>query len=87
MLQLLTRVAVRLGYTGSTPTYARSGLSLSVSPQSKTGRQMSGTRRSLWRFEAFLGPIGMRAEAGDSAYFDRGVKHNLRIALGPTIRF
>ena len=37
--------------------------------------------------EFFLGPIGIRAEAGDEMYFDRGVNNNLRIAVGPTIRF
>jgi len=37
--------------------------------------------------EFFLGPIGIRAEAGDEMYFDRGANNNLRIAVGPTIRF
>jgi hypothetical protein len=37
--------------------------------------------------EFFLGPIGIRAEAGDEMYFDRGVQNNLKIAVGPTIRF
>lgn len=37
--------------------------------------------------EFFLGPIGIRAEAGDEMYFDRGAQHNLRVAVGPTIRF
>lgn len=37
--------------------------------------------------EFFLGPIGIRADAGDEMYFDRGVNHNLRVTVGPTIRF
>ena len=37
--------------------------------------------------EFFLGPIGIRAEAGDQIYFDRGAQNNLRVAVGPTIRF
>jgi hypothetical protein len=37
--------------------------------------------------EFFLGPIGIRADAGDEIYFDRGAQNNLRITVGPTIRF
>lgn len=37
--------------------------------------------------EFFLGPIGIRAEAGDEMYFDRGVQNNLKVSVGPTIRF
>jgi len=76
MLRLLS---LELPVAGATPARRQPALgpvvSLSVSPQPKTGRQMSGTLRALWRFEFFLGPIGMRAEAGYSMYFDRGVSH------------
>jgi hypothetical protein len=37
--------------------------------------------------EAFAGHIGIRAEAGDEMYFDRGANHNLRIAIGPQFRW
>lgn len=37
--------------------------------------------------EFFLGPVGIRADAGDMMYFDRGAQHNLSITVGPTIRF
>ena len=37
--------------------------------------------------EASLGPIGLRLEAGDEMYFNRGTHHNLRITFGPIIRF
>ena len=37
--------------------------------------------------EFFLGPIGIRADAGDEIYFDRGANHNLKVTVGPTIRF
>jgi hypothetical protein len=37
--------------------------------------------------EFFLGPIGIRADAGDEIYFDRGAQNNLKITVGPTIRF
>jgi hypothetical protein len=38
-------------------------------------------------FEAFAGPIGIRAEVGDDIYFWNGAHNNLRISLGPQLRF
>ncbi len=38
-------------------------------------------------FEAFAGPIGLRLEAGDEIYFDRGARNNLRVTFGPQFRF
>jgi hypothetical protein len=38
-------------------------------------------------FEAFAGPIGVRAEAGDDIYFKNGGHNNLRVTLGPQLRF
>jgi len=38
--------------------------------------------------EGFLGPIGLRLDAGDEMIFaGNGPYHNLRITFGPTIRF
>lgn len=37
--------------------------------------------------EAYLGPIGLRLDAGDEIYFQNGAHNNLRITVGPTIRF
>jgi hypothetical protein len=37
--------------------------------------------------EFFLGPIGLRVDAGDEIYFDRGAQNNLKISFGPAIRF
>jgi len=37
--------------------------------------------------EGFIGPIGLRADAGDEIYFRNGTHHNLRVTFGPTIRF
>jgi len=37
--------------------------------------------------EFYAGWLGMRFEAGDEMYMDRGVNHNLRVTVGPTIRF
>ena len=37
--------------------------------------------------EGFLGPIGMRLEVGDEIYFDNGARNNLKVTVGPVIRF
>lgn len=37
--------------------------------------------------EAYVGPIGLRVDAGDEIYFESGAHHNLRITFGPNIRF
>jgi len=37
--------------------------------------------------EASLGPVGLRLEAGDEIYFNRGGHNNLRITFGPIVRF
>jgi hypothetical protein len=37
--------------------------------------------------ELFAKHIGLRLEAGDQIYFDRGANHNLRVALGPQFRW
>ena len=37
--------------------------------------------------EAVLGPVGLRLEAGDEIYFNKGAHNNLRITFGPTVRF
>lgn len=38
-------------------------------------------------FDASLGPIGIRFDVGDEIYWQDGAHHNLRIAIGPQIRF
>lgn len=37
--------------------------------------------------EFFLGPIGLRADAGDDIYLANGTHNNIRVTFGPTIRF
>lgn len=37
--------------------------------------------------EAFLGPIGLRLDVGDTMYFSDGTHHNLTVQFGPSIRF
>ena len=37
--------------------------------------------------EGFIGPVGLRLDAGDEIYFNGGAHNNLRITFGPSIRF
>jgi hypothetical protein len=37
--------------------------------------------------EGFIGPIGLRLEAGDEIYVANGAHNNLRVTFGPQIRF
>jgi hypothetical protein len=37
--------------------------------------------------EVFLGPLGLRLEAGDEIYVGNGTHNNLRLTFGPHIRF
>ncbi len=37
--------------------------------------------------EGFIGPIGIRAEIGDEIYLNSGTYNNMRVTVGPTIRF
>jgi hypothetical protein len=70
-------------------------LSGSLLPYSDIVSSVLGLRTSNVNFslypaggiEASLGPVGLRLEAGDEMYFNRGTHHNLRITFGPIIRF
>ena len=37
--------------------------------------------------EAYIGPVGIRAEVGDEIYLNNGANNNLRATIGPSIRF
>jgi hypothetical protein len=68
-------------------------------PNNVTGTQFSnaisgvggsGTHLALYPgggFEGFWGPLGLRLEAGDEIYLSNGTYNNLRVAIGPTLRF
>jgi hypothetical protein len=69
------------------------------SPNNVTGSQFSngisgvggsGTHLAFYPgggFEGFFGPVGLRLEAGDEIYLNNGAYNNLRVTVGPTIRF
>jgi hypothetical protein len=70
-------------------------LSTSLLPYSDIASTIFGLRTSNLNaalypgagIEASLGPVGLRLEAGDEMYFNRGAHHNLRITFGPILRF
>ena len=70
-------------------------LSPSLLPYSDVASAVFGLRTSSLNaaiypaagIEATLGPVGLRLEAGDEIYFNRGAHNNLRITFGPILRF
>jgi hypothetical protein len=70
-------------------------LSPSLLPYSDVASAVFGLRTSNLNaaiypaggLEATLGPVGLRLEAGDEIYFNRGAHNNLRITFGPIVRF
>jgi len=70
-------------------------LSPSLLPYSDVASAVFGLRTSSLNaaiypaagVEATLGPVGLRLEAGDEIYFNRGAHNNLRITFGPILRF
>jgi hypothetical protein len=68
-------------------------------PNNVTGNQFSsgisnvggsGTHLAFYPgggVEGFWGAVGLRLEAGDEIYLNSGTYSNLRVSVGPTIRF
>jgi hypothetical protein len=68
-------------------------------PNNVTGTQFSnsvngiggsGTHLALYPgggLEGFMGPVGLRLEGGDEIYLNNGANNNIRVTVGPTIRF
>ncbi|HET9741991.1 MAG TPA: hypothetical protein VFQ00_04515 [Terriglobales bacterium] len=56
-------------------------------PTQVKGTDTNGVLYPGGGIEFFLGPFGIRADAGDEIYFDNGAQNNLKITFGPTIRF
>ncbi len=50
----------------------------------------AGTHIALYPgggIEAFAGSFGLRLEAGDEVFLNNGIYNNLRVTIGPTLRF
>ncbi len=70
-------------------------LSTSLLPYSDVASSIFGLRTSSLNaaiypaagIEATLGPLGLRLEAGDEIYFNKGAHNNPRITFGPILRF
>ena len=71
---------VRFGVTPGPVTFG-------AFPTQLENTDLNGTFYPGGGVEFFLGPIGIRADAGDEIYFDRGAQNNLKVTVGPTIRF
>ena len=71
---------VRFGVTPGPVTFG-------TFPTRLENTDLNGTFYPGGGIEFFLGPIGIRADAGDEIYFDRGAQNNLKITFGPSIRF
>ncbi len=50
-------------------------------------RNVNGVLYPGGGLQGHLGPIGLRLDVGDEIYFNHGAHNNLRVALGPVIRF
>lgn len=94
-LQIGTSSPIRIFVTGKMGFLDFS----SSNPRTVTGQQFtgavagiggSGTHLAFYPgggFEGFIGPLGLRAEIGDEVYLSNGTYNNLRVTVGPTIRF
>ncbi|HZP06717.1 MAG TPA: hypothetical protein VFB43_17595 [Terracidiphilus sp.] len=70
-----------------------------TNPNNVTGSQFSnaisgvggsGTHLAFYPgggIEGFAGPLGLRLEVGDEIYLNNGTYNNLRVTVGPTLRF
>jgi hypothetical protein len=71
---------VRFGVTPGAVTFGNF-------PTSLQNTDLNGVFYPGGGLEFFLGPLGIRVDAGDEIYFDRGAQHDLKLSFGPTIRF
>ena len=57
------------------------------SVDSLRSQDVSGVLYPGLGLEGHLGPVGLRLDAGDEIYFNNGTHHNLKVAVGPILRF
>ncbi|MFZ0272142.1 MAG: hypothetical protein WB524_01860 [Acidobacteriaceae bacterium] len=65
-------------------------VSQSTFTNSVAGVGGSGTHIAVYPgagLEGYFGPFGLRLEAGDEVYVNNGAYNNLRVTLGPELRF
>ena len=74
---------LRFGTNTGPATFGNAGLTRSAFKNA----DVNGVFYPGGGIEFFAGPIGIRADVGDEMYFDNGANHNLRITIGPHIRF
>ena len=57
------------------------------SVQGLRANSVSGVLYPGGGLEGHIGPVGLRLDFGDEIYFNNGTHHDLRLAVGPFIRF
>jgi hypothetical protein len=67
------------------PGGSASGFTSSVS--NLRANNVSGVFYPGGGVEAFIGPVGLRAEVGDEIIFSNGAHSNWKVTFGPQIRF
>jgi hypothetical protein len=71
--------------------FGTSGASATTGFTNQVGSFLTGDTNGVFYpgggVEFFAGPIGLRIDAGDMMYFDRGANHNFSLTVGPTFRF
>lgn len=62
-------------------------LTFTSSVDSLRSQDVNGVLYPGLGLEGHVGPLGLRLDAGDEIYFNSGTHHNLKVAVGPILRF
>ncbi len=80
----------KVGFINFSTTNNSNVVSQSTFTNSVAGVGGPGTHIALYPgggLEGYVGPLGIRLEAGDEVYLNNGTYNNLRVTLGPEFRF
>lgn len=83
-------VTGKVGFINFSTTNNSNVVSQSSFTNSVDGVGGPGTHIALYPgggLEGYVGPFGIRLEAGDEVYLNNGTWNNLRVTLGPELRF
>lgn len=83
-------VTGKVGFINFSTTNNSNVVSQSTFTNSVAGVGGPGTHVALYPgggIEGYFGPLGIRAEVGDEVYLNNGTYNNLRVTLGPELRF
>ena len=83
-------VTGKVGFINFSTTNNSNVVSQSTFTSSVEGVGGAGTHLALYPgggLEGYAGPFGIRLEAGDEVFLNNGTFNNLRVTLGPELRF